>query len=150
MTKKELKYLIKECLKESIDNKKYFHPLRNDMKIFIFKAKNGIYHDVYECPPDKWAEEHGATHTLYIGPKDFAGGGTRPAKLLKTVLYIGVDEDENSGIKWEKIEGIVRSSAENSTPYPPPSREQIAKWSGKLLHYSDGKIQNLDSILGDK
>lgn len=57
-------------------------------------------HQIFDGPPDEWAASHGATHTLWCGPGP--GKGTRPAKLLKTVLYVGVDESDSVGIIWEK------------------------------------------------
>ena len=62
-------------------------------------------HTVFQGAPCDWAAERGATHTLYCGetegPFGTAGRGTRPAKLLKTVLYVGVDEADDA-IVWEK------------------------------------------------
>lgn len=60
-------------------------------------------HCVYDGPPSDWAKERGATHTLYCG--DGLGEGTRPAKLLQTVLYVGTDEVADQ-IVWEKWELI--------------------------------------------
>jgi len=56
-------------------------------------------HLVFDGPPDDWAKERGATHTLFCG--NGIGKGTRPAKLLKTVMYVGTDESNNE-IVWEK------------------------------------------------
>jgi len=65
----------------------------------------GKTHDIYTGAPCDWSAERGATHTLYCGettePFGCPGRGTRPAKLLKTVLYVGLDE-ENDAIVWEK------------------------------------------------
>ena len=55
---------------------------------------------VFDGAPCDWSREHGATHTLFCG--DGPGRGTRPAKLLKTVLYVGVGEDEDGNIVWDK------------------------------------------------
>jgi hypothetical protein len=106
----------------------YFHPLRSNMSVSIFREKEcNRDHEVYNCPPDKWAADNGATHTLYIGKRDLHCCGTRPAKLLKTVLYVGVDEDNNGGIKWEKWHGVVKMSWDNYKPYG-LSEEQMKKW----------------------
>lgn len=56
-------------------------------------------HEVFTGPPCEWSAERGATHTLYCG--EGPGRGTRPAKLAKTVLYVGTDEI-NDQIVWEK------------------------------------------------
>ena len=58
-------------------------------------------HEVYGSAPCEWSEKQGATHTLYCG--EGLGRGTRPAKLLKTVLYVGLDEEEDKIIwtKWD-------------------------------------------------
>jgi hypothetical protein len=78
------------------------------MNMTIFKEKEyGLRHEVFNLPPDEWAAKYGATHTLFI-PKEahmFPGRGTRPAILKKTVLYVGIDETEEGGIKWEKWSG---------------------------------------------
>ena len=57
-------------------------------------------HEVFQGAPNTWAKERGATHTLWTGTG--IGKGTRPAKLLKTRLYVGIDEDEQGQIIWEK------------------------------------------------
>lgn len=54
------------------------------------------WHDFANTPPDQWAAARGATHTL------FTLDGTRPARLLRTVAYVGINEDENGAIVWEK------------------------------------------------
>lgn len=64
-------------------------------------------HCVYDGPPCEWSKERGATHTLYCG--DGIGKGTRPAKLLKTVLYVGTDELDDD-IVWEKWDIVPSSS----------------------------------------
>lgn len=62
-------------------------------------------HDVFDGAPCEWSAERGATHTLYCGetegPFGSIGRGTRPAKLSKTVLYVGVDERDDQ-VVWEK------------------------------------------------
>lgn len=57
-------------------------------------------HLVFDGAPDDWAKERGATHTLYI--ETTLREETRPARLLKTRLYVGVDETPDGGIEWER------------------------------------------------
>lgn len=103
----------------------YFHPLRSDMTAFIFREKEfGRDHEIYNLPPDQWAESKGATHSLFIGKRDFHGCGTRPAKLLKTVCYVMDEEDEN---KWRKWEGRIVATWEKVKPME-LSLEQMKKW----------------------
>ncbi len=47
---------------------------------------------------DEWGAKIGATHTVYTG----CFSEERYAKVLKTVAYICVDEDENCQPVWEK------------------------------------------------
>lgn len=77
---------------------------------FVKERSYGRTHCVYSGAPDQWARDRGATHTLAIGKRDIGGGGTRPAKLLKTRLYVGVDETDDGDIKWEKWETSVSST----------------------------------------
>lgn len=71
-----------------------------------FKEKSfGVTFEVWEGAPCAWSEALGATHTLYCG--EGHGRGTRPARLLKTVCYVGLDEalaedGEKYIIVWEK------------------------------------------------
>lgn len=62
-------------------------------------------HEVFDGAPCEWSRVRGATHTLYCGetegPYGSIGRGTRPAKLLKSVLYVGTDEQDDL-IVWEK------------------------------------------------
>lgn len=71
----------------------------------VRERDHGKTHEVYEGPPCEWSQERGATHTLYCGELEgpFARPqtGTRPARLLKTVLYVGIDEADDA-IVWEK------------------------------------------------
>lgn len=68
-----------------------------------------VYHHFLDGAPDLWAKTHGATHTLLVqgdllrgrDGRQF-GSGTRPAKIRKTVAYIGIDETEDGDILWEK------------------------------------------------
>lgn len=66
----------------------------------VREKQHKLLHTVYDGSPDDWAKEKGATHTLFTG--EGPGRGTRPAKLLKTVLFVGVDEDPEGGIVWQK------------------------------------------------
>lgn len=43
-----------------------------------------------------WDFQQGATHRM------FTRDGSRPIKLLKTVCYVGVDEDQYGNCVWEK------------------------------------------------
>ncbi len=62
-----------------------------------FKEKDyGNWFGYKDEPPCDWSRKQGATHTLLVLD------GSRPAKILKTVAYIGVDEDENGKIVWDK------------------------------------------------
>jgi hypothetical protein len=56
------------------------------------------YHWYRVGAPCEWSAERGATHTLVLD----GDNGSRPLKLLKTVAYVGIDEDENGNIVWEK------------------------------------------------
>lgn len=58
------------------------------------------YHTFFDGPPNDWAADRGATHTLYCG--DGPGQGTRPAKLSKTVAYVANDEDDEGKLVWSK------------------------------------------------
>jgi hypothetical protein len=57
------------------------------------------WHDVFDGAPCEWSASHGATHTLYTG--EGIGRGTRPARLMKTRLHVGIDEAESGGISWQ-------------------------------------------------
>lgn len=64
-------------------------------RTFIDK-NTGLQH-WYACsPPTEWAAERGATHSLAVMH------GNRPLRMLKTVCYVGVDEDADGNIVWEK------------------------------------------------
>ena len=74
-------------------------------------------HEVFGGAPCDWSAERGATHTLYCGeiegPYGTPGRGTRPAKLLKSVLYVGTDEQDDQ-IVWEKWSIRTRYTFENA------------------------------------
>lgn len=63
----------------------------------------GKSHDVFDGAPSEWAAERGATHTLWCGKGP--GRGTRPAKLLKTRLHVGIDESPEGDIVWSIWQG---------------------------------------------
>ena len=84
----------------------------------VSEKQYGKSHEVFTGAPCEWSAQQGATHTLYCGetegPYGCHGRGTRPAKLLKTVLYVGVDEDEAGEIVWEKWEIKTRWVFQNA------------------------------------
>ena len=72
---------------------------------FVRELSVGETHTVLHGSPTGWAEARGATHTLYCG--EGHGRGLRPARLLKTVLWVGTDEAPtwdatDTKIVWEK------------------------------------------------
>jgi len=83
--------------------------LKNRGLASVKEQSYGKRHCVYDGPPSDWAKEREATHTLYCG--DGPGEGTRPAKLLKTVLYVGVDEVADQ-IVWEKWDLVPSATIE--------------------------------------
>lgn len=84
------------------------------MTTLVRELQYGKVHEVNGGAPCEWSKERGATHTLVTLEKLGHGvssedtkasrrsGGTRPAKLLKTVMYVGIDETEDGNIKWDK------------------------------------------------
>lgn len=77
----------------------------SDEKTVVKELDCGHNHVVTLGAPCQWSEDRGATHTLHTdewNPTTGKHGGTRPARLLKTVLYVGVDETPGGNIKWEK------------------------------------------------
>ena len=78
---------------------------------------NGKDHTVFDGAPCEWSEALGATHTLFCG--DGPGRGTRPARMLKTVLHVGVnDTEDGQGIIWEAWD--LTPSRTVSWPASPP------------------------------
>lgn len=65
----------------------------------FLEAEYGLQHDIFDGAPSEWAAERGATHTLDCGRGP--GRGTRPAKLMKTRLHVGVDESPEGDIVWQ-------------------------------------------------
>ena len=73
----------------------------------VKEKTHGLVHEVFSGAPCGWSEARGATHTLYCGEGHLRG--TRPARLLKTVLWVAVDEtptEDGTDFKlvWEKWE----------------------------------------------
>ncbi len=67
---------------------------------FVSKETNAYFE--YSDQPilhNQWAIDQGATHVVYVCD---VFCNTRAACVLKTVVYIGVDEDENGNMVWEK------------------------------------------------
>ena len=64
--------------------------------IVVYERKFGYDHIFTPGAPSDWAKAEGATHSLVTT------NGDRPARLLKTVAYVGVDEDEYGHCVWEK------------------------------------------------
>lgn len=62
-----------------------------------FKEKDFGNHFEFIEEVDDWGRAIGATHTVYVGHDQ-----VRYARILKTVAYICVDEDENCQPVWEK------------------------------------------------
>ena len=70
----------------------------------VREKTHGLVHEVFSGA-DGWAEARGATHTLYCG--EGHARGIRAARLLQTVLWVGVDETPTADgtdhrIVWEK------------------------------------------------
>jgi hypothetical protein len=78
-------------------------------------TKSNAYttHEVWDGAPCDWSRVRGATHTLDcgIGP----GRGTRPAKLLKSVIYVGIDEADDM-IVWEKWSITIKGRNGEAVP----------------------------------
>jgi len=64
------------------------------------EREHGKSFEFDDKPPCDWSKGQGATHTVYVN--DFIGANTRPAKVLKTVAYVGIDMTDEGGILWEK------------------------------------------------
>lgn len=73
---------------------------------YVKEAECKLVHRVTSGAPCEWSRERGATHTLHTDSEWMhhkgAYGGTRPARLLKTRLYVGTDETPDGNIHWEK------------------------------------------------
>lgn len=66
---------------------------------YFNNTETDVRFDYYKGVAASLAGIEGATHTLVVD--DVVGFPFRAAKVLKTVVYVAVDEDEN-GIVWEK------------------------------------------------
>ena len=62
----------------------------------FINTETGAYFEYEAGTLNDWSEKHGATHTIFL-----IDDNTRPAKVLKTVAYVMIDEDA-SGPVWEK------------------------------------------------
>lgn len=58
-------------------------------------------HEFFDAAPCVWSRDRGATHSLLITRDPDINGYTRPARLLKTCVYVGIDEVDND-IVWER------------------------------------------------
>ena len=73
--------------------------------VIVTNLETNVKFEVFLTPEDGWSQARGADATLFVG---FGyGKGTRPAKLTKTTLWVGMDEaptadGTDSIIVWEK------------------------------------------------
>ncbi len=70
-----------------------------DTIIGYFTEKNYGNDFEFKSVDCEWLKEQGCTHEIAVG--GVHGSPYRGAKLLKTVVYVLVDEDENGNV-WEK------------------------------------------------
>jgi hypothetical protein len=75
-------------------------PLPGQQWTGVREQDHGNHFDVFAGAPCQWSADRGATHTLWLG--EGMAEGSRPARLLKTVMWVGVDEDADGGLVWEK------------------------------------------------
>ena len=90
-----------------------------DTLTIVRQSDNNLTRDVLTGAPCEWSKERGATHTLVIDTRGIASmGDTRPAKLLKTVLFVGIDETADGGILWERwsVKAIATCAPGTHTP----------------------------------
>ena len=70
-----------------------------------FNLRAGSYHGVFEYSTNPAAEgfSEDYPHYVWVGPSLVAGTEKRYARVLKTVAYVIVDEDENGPVieKWQ-------------------------------------------------
>ena len=65
---------------------------------YCFKLlENKNMFNIIKGAPSEWSKAQGATHSILL-----ENGGTRAAKLAKTRAYVGVGEDDEGKIVWEK------------------------------------------------
>jgi hypothetical protein len=77
-----------------------------------------VKQEVFDAAPCVWSRDRGATHSLIITRDPHLNGPTRPARLLKTRLYVGIDEVDND-IVWERWDIV-----------PKP----CFRWEGSVYH----------------
>ncbi len=70
-------------------------------------------HFLSEGAPCDWSREHGATHTLHIDADD----STRPARIAKSRIYVGLDENEVGGVAWETWTGRWERTIKGALPF---------------------------------
>jgi hypothetical protein len=65
--------------------------------------ETNVKQEFFDAAPCVWSRDRGATHSLIITTtrEPYLYGPTRPARLLKTCVYVGVDEVAND-IVWER------------------------------------------------
>lgn len=66
---------------------------------FFINEFNNSYE--YYKTEDAWDVAHGFEYRIYVG-SSLIGLETRPVKLLKTIVYVGVDEDGHGNPIIEK------------------------------------------------
>lgn len=71
------------------------------LTIVRLRGDKHITHQFFDAAPCVWSRDRGATHSLRITHDPHLHGHTRPARLLKTCVYVGIDEVDND-IVWER------------------------------------------------
>ena len=82
------------------------------------RENRDIEHRFYDAAPCVWSRDRGATHSLIVTRDPDLNGPTRPARLLKTCVYVGIDEVDND-IVWERW--LLR-------------RKPDFRWEGSVYH----------------
>lgn len=82
------------------------------------KGRRFLRHEFWDAAPCVWSRDRGATHSLIITRDPDINGHTRPARLLKTCAYVGIDEVDND-IVWERWETL---------------RIPAFRWEGSVYH----------------
>jgi hypothetical protein len=102
---------------------------------FIQHKETKVCFHVISGAPSEWAKERGATHTLLSDR-----GGTRPAILSSTVVRVGIDEDAEGNIVWERWPVLVKDEEVEC------NREAVIKWYKENWKSSGFKhLENLQS-----
>jgi len=91
----------------------------------FISAEHKTNHTVAPGAPCEWSLKQGATHALLLFPRGFATTTevngleweTRPVKIAKTRIYVGVDEDEAGGIVWETWTGRWEANLAGEKPF---------------------------------